>query len=263
MPKAPPDPIPVFWINLDERPDRRGQMETRLAGLPHIRVPAVPGRSLSEDTLKKFIAPTTKYHLSSNEAACALSHRHIWHTMIDEELHCACVLEDDVVLSSAFPTFINSREWLPDKFDVIKIETMLTPVFMSRRKRWALDRGLRRLRSPHFGTAGYIVSQQGAVKLLELSERPDRALDDLMFESTLHKRDLIDVQQLEPALCAQDFIVSPRPTPSDIATDRQDLRVRVKPKGMAKVWREITRPAKQLARTLRRIPQKRMTIPFV
>jgi len=254
--------IPIFWINLDRRLDRRTRMTNLLKDLPSTRVTAIEGSSLTNTEVDSLFSSERKYQLSKNEAGCILSHREIWRTMLAKDIDVACILEDDVELSPDFPFFMRSTDWLPEAFDVIKVETMMAPVFLSRQRRPALSRELRRLRSPHFGTAGYIVSAQGAAKLLQLTKQPDRALDDLMFQITLEANSEITVLQMLPALCAQDFVISDTPSSSDISNDRQSLRKRDKPKGFKKLRRELSRPYHQLNHLLRKIMQKYTTIPY-
>jgi len=254
--------IPIYLINLDRRLDRLISMQQKLVDLCFIRIQAVDGISLDETSLTQQLAKNLKYEMSKNEFGCILSHRLTWEKMVKEGIPTACILEDDVEISPDFSSFMHSRDWLPNDFDVIKIETMLTPVFLSRTTKTALTRKLRRLLSPHFGAAGYIVSHAGARKLIALAQKPDRAVDDLMFETTTTARTLITIFQLIPAICAQEFVLSETPSASDIAQDRQLLRQQKKPRGLSKIWREITRPYFQAIRLARRIAHKHTSVPY-
>jgi len=112
----PNSSIPIFIINLDSRSDRLKKISSRLGNLPFIRIAAINGQNLDE---QEHLKRTVKDRMSKNEIACILSHRLVWQKMADEKMSYACVLEDDAVLSSSFPHYINNSEWLPENFKVI------------------------------------------------------------------------------------------------------------------------------------------------
>jgi glycosyl transferase family 25 len=254
--------LPIFLINLERRPDRLALMQDRLPEVRFKRIPAVDGRSLRDDEVARLLAPVMQYAMSKNEVGCLLSHRAVWQRVVEQQLRFACVLEDDVQCSRDFARFMQNADWLPDRFDLIKIETMLQTVLLSRRTWPAKDRALARLRSPHFGTAGYVLSQAGAAKLLELTEAPDRAADDLLFSVGLEAAANLRVLQLVPALCVQDFVLSGSTTESDIAGDRSGLRQKRRLPWHRKLVREVKRPFGQVAGLLRRVPNRRTVVPY-
>ena len=126
----PNSSIPIFLINLDSRSDRLEKMTSRLGNLSFTRIAAINGQNLKEQDI---ISPITKYKMAKNEIACILSHRLVWEKIVAENIPYACILEDDVVLSDSFSDFIKNSNWLPSNFDVIKIETYLSRIFLSRR----------------------------------------------------------------------------------------------------------------------------------
>jgi glycosyl transferase family 25 len=252
--------IPLFLINLDSRPDRLEKMISRLGDLPFERIAAVDGQNLDE---REFISQSAKFRMAKNEIACILSHKVVWQKIIAENIPYACILEDDVHLSSSFPHFIRNPDWLPDNFTVIKIETFLARVFLSLRKFPAGDRLLRQLGSMHAGTAGYIVSLEGAVNLLDSTQHPGSPLDHLMFEVTSINSGF-KVLQMCPALCIQEDVLYP-----DIsaASDITDARSRVRPKEkidfIPKLWRETKRPYLQLLSLLRLVRENLIIVRYV
>ena len=251
--------IPLYLINLDSRADRLGKMIPRLGDIPFNRVAAVDGQNLD---VREFISPTAKYPLAKNEIACILSHKLVWQKIVDENKPYACILEDDVHLSSSFPQFIRNTDWLPDDFNVIKIETFLARVFLSREKIPAGDRLLRQLGSMHAGSAGYIVSRKGALALLDITQHPESPLDHLLFEVTTTDSGF-KVLQMYPALCIQEEVLHPDSSTSDIT----DARSRVRPKQeiplIDKLWRETKRPCLQMLRLLRLVKEKLIIVRYV
>ena len=246
MPEA--DSIPLFLINLDSRADRLKKMISKLGDLPFERIAAVDGQNLDE---RGLVSPSARFRMAKNEIACILSHKLIWQKIVDDNIPYACVLEDDVHLSSSFPHFIRNPDWLPDNFTVIKIETFLARVFLSRRKFPAGERLLRQLGSMHAGTAGYIISLEGAVNFLDSTQLPDSPLDHIMFE-VMSINSGFKVLQMIPALCIQEDVLYQEVfASSDITEARSRMRPKEKIDLLPKLWREIKRPYLQLLSLLR------------
>ena len=252
------NPIPLFLINLDSRTDRLEKMIPRLGDLPFTRIAAVDGQNLADEILSPF----AKYPLAKNEIACILSHKLVWQKIVEENKHYACILEDDVHLSTSFPDFIRHDDWLPDDFNVIKIETFLARVFLSREKIPAGDRLLRQLGSMHAGSAGYIVSRKGALGLVDITQHPESPLDHLLFEVT-DTASGFKILQMCPALCIQEEVLYPESSKSDITDARSRVRPKEKIPLINKLWREIKRPYLQMLRLLRLVKEKLIMVRYV
>ena len=257
MPKI--NSIPTFLINLDRRADRLEKMIARLGNLPFKRISAIDGQSLND---LEFVSQINQQKMTKNEIACILSHREVWQKIVDNKIPCACILEDDVNLSSSFPNFIRDISWLPDSFDVIKIETFWDRVSLSFKKTKARDRLLRQLGSMHAGSAGYIVSLKGAIKLLNIAQHLDRPLDHLMFEVKTTRSEF-RVMQLSPALCIQEEVLLPDVAPSSDITNDRRIRQSQKTHGIHKLWREIKRPYFQILGFMRLIKEKLIIVRYV
>lgn len=255
--------IPVLLINLDRRPDRLDTMQKRLENIRYHRISAVDGKTIDDSAEKKILSPDLKYTMSKSEIAVTLSHRAAWEWIVENQSPATCILEDDVHLSPEFPRFIQNTDWLPDNFDLVKIETMLHRVWLSRSGIDAYDRTLYKLRSTHAGTAGYIVSLHGAGRLLETSLKPDRVIDDLVFEIIMNKpAHAMTAFQLSPAICAQDFVLSGNSSDSDIEYDRKHIRKNPALNWRSKLWREIRRPCQQLSCVIGHRRRKSMKIKY-
>lgn len=120
--------LPIFYINLDKRPDRNAQILEQLSALnlSAERVSAVNGGDLSEPE-KSFVNRenfllNTKHHISNGEIGCAMSHRLIWQKMLDDNLDYALILEDDVVLDKSLLSILNNADFY-QQFDFINLSS--------------------------------------------------------------------------------------------------------------------------------------------
>lgn len=120
--------IPIFYINLDKRPDRNVQMTEQLSvlGLSAERISAINGSDLSEQE-KSFVNNenfllNTKRHVSHGEIGCAMSHRLIWQKMLDNNLDYALILEDDVVINPQILAILNNPQFY-QQFDFLNLSS--------------------------------------------------------------------------------------------------------------------------------------------
>lgn len=96
----------IFMINLERRPERRAKMNQSFdaLGLDVEYVPAVDGRELNDDELKKigieflegYADPYLNRPMTLGEIGCFLSHFYIWEKMVAEKLDEVLILEDDI-----------------------------------------------------------------------------------------------------------------------------------------------------------------------
>jgi glycosyl transferase, family 25 len=190
--------------------------------------------------------------LSKAETALILSHRKAWRKLLAGSDDFAIVLEDDVHLGEGFAALIAS-DWAGLSFDVIKLETMFHRILVARSGAPLGDRGLHRLKSEHVGAAGYIVSREGARKLLRSTRRLDEPVDQTLFGRRAIRRDEIVAYQLVPAIVVQDNVRSG--ARAGLATtlhepDRiaiAEAARNAKPRGMQRLRREAARLGAQLA----------------
>lgn len=201
-------------------------MQQRLSTLEFERIPAVYGSELSEQQIDAYNRYMTRYQLSANEAGCFSSHKKAWQKILDDGVSYACILEDDAILSEDFRHFMEHTDWLPENFDLIKLETWLRKVRVSSNAYPAYQRELRELLSSHPGAAAYIVSREGAKKLLAYAQKPTQMIDNLIFQGKRYKesRPSFNVLQMIPALCVQEFKVEDV-NDSDLRTSRTAARI--------------------------------------
>ena len=111
----------IFLINLERNPDRLAFMRRQLdeRGLAFERIPAVDGKTLAAADLKRGFSPirsfvASKKRMSEGEIGCALSHVAACRRIVAENLPCALILEDDVVLAPGFAAALDRVERFVD-----------------------------------------------------------------------------------------------------------------------------------------------------
>lgn len=177
----------------------------------------------------QYCIPIKDACLSTGEQACFMSHVAMWHSLLLSSEQYLSIFEDDIYLGKNANLFLNSEQWLYDhNLDFVKTET-----FLQERKLIAPNialpdnREVAKLNEHHLGTAGYIISKNAAQSLLDfiqgLSADQLLPIDQLMFDQYLSQTNHLPVYQLNPALCAQEFILFPNQNnmPSHIESDRQ------------------------------------------
>lgn len=245
--------IPVFVINLDRSSDRLEEFSERMEklGLQFERVSATDAADISEERGQKLLEQRSGHlPLGKGEMGCFLSHRTVWSIIVDRKIEWAFVAEDDAHFGPLDGVFSN-KDWLPSDADLVKAETVRQRIFMEPGppKVRIGSYSVRRLDSHHGGSAGYFVSLSGAETLLGETETKCDALDHVLFHPWIGIVQNLEVYQMDPALCVQDYLLEGaqhKGFASTLNSDRKQSRnnqdVIGKPKGLAKVWREISRP---------------------
>ncbi|MEP3438032.1 MAG: glycosyltransferase family 25 protein [Hoeflea sp.] len=205
--------IPCYYINLDRSPERDASFRAECArvGIEPTRVAAVDGRTLPDELIAAMGPRTSgEYGVGYGEIGCFLSHVRVWEIVAAQTQDWAFVCEDDIHFASNAANFLQSSDWLPRDADLLKAETVFQRVLMGKEPAsLAFGHGLFRLSSVHGGTAGYFVSRWGAEKLLKLTSAACDPVDQLMFNPKLGISGKLAIWQLEPAICVQDYLVTP------------------------------------------------------
>jgi glycosyl transferase family 25 len=198
MPKS----IDIYVINLDRHPDRLLHMKNMLGENGFTRIAAVDGLELADAEPKLPDAPGSFEHLTRFERGCIISHQKSWVAFLKTDADYACILEDDVAVSEEFTDVIYNDNYITNTYHIIKIETARQKVLTVPGGTVRQGRRLVPLYSLHFGSAGYIISRQGAEKLIRYGQRPDVPIDLFLFRrpSTVPG---LNITQMEPALCVQ------------------------------------------------------------
>lgn len=177
----------IFVINLASSKDRLASITAQLEAvhLNFTRISAIDGSSLSSAELNAHYQSnlnkrTYRRSLSLGEIGCYLSHRNCWQQVVDNNLAMALILEDDAALNDQLPGVLSSIEKLPIKWDIIKL---CDP---PKRKKYAsivgLDKKTRlcQYKKVPSRATGYVVSHNGASKLLKARSVFGRPVDDDM-----------------------------------------------------------------------------------
>lgn len=119
--------IPVAFINLERRPDRRSSVETQLSGHPIVyRYVAKDARvyQFSEDELSVFVDADFMHDKKiANPIMCNfLSHYDLWDFMEEKGIQKMVILQDDAILKENVMSYVYSMsQYLPEDAEVIWI----------------------------------------------------------------------------------------------------------------------------------------------
>ncbi|XP_056149812.1 procollagen galactosyltransferase 2-like [Lampris incognitus] len=169
----------IFLINLKRRLDRRQRMLGTLAvlGIDTTLTEAVDGKSLNYsklqamgiDMLPGYKDPYSGRVLTRGEIGCFLSHYNIWKQVVKQELQQVLVLEDDVRFEARFRSRLMT---IMDNVNKVGLEWDL--IYIGRKQLQVKEpeywvKGVNNLVHPDYSywTLGYVLSLQGAKKLLE------------------------------------------------------------------------------------------------
>lgn len=166
---------PVYLINLPRDAQRLAVMRQQLDAmqLPFEWVQAVYGKDLTpaqRAALYDERANAARYHqvMTPGEIGCYASHLSVWQKLVESDAPFALVLEDDVELLPQLPAVLAAVAALPPRWDMIKLVGRDKE---SPWQRWPLPASaqgtdLIRYRRPPSLTGAYLVSREGAAKLL-------------------------------------------------------------------------------------------------
>ena len=199
-----------YFINVEGMPRRRAHMHDQLRSMELHDVidrwPAVDAADY-QDLANTSYAPghwrSAKWELSKFEVAVFESHRSIWQQMVQTGEGPVVVLEDDVVLSNRFREVMVDLAMIDSHFDVVKLDG----IFKTRRfgpplemeSYTQLNFAIRPIVQTISSAAGYILSNEGAAKLVGWSTSYSDGVDDFLFQP----RDDYRLYQAFPAVCAQ------------------------------------------------------------
>ena len=153
--------------------------------------------------------------LTAGEKGCLMSHFMLWKKCVDDNLAYISIFEDDILLGENAEKFLANDEWLKVRFNfqeifVLRLETFLMPVQLEHQQQILpfQERNMDILKSKHFGTAGYIISNGAARYLINLFENlavdKVKAIDEIMFNEQVNVG-IYQVYQLNPAICVQEL----------------------------------------------------------
>ncbi|USA53214.1 glycosyltransferase family 25 protein [Acinetobacter sp. C32I] len=237
-----------FVISLKSASDRRIHIEEQFGkkGIPFHFFDAIEPSQIDSQA-EKIGLSLRQGDLSRNELACLLSHVSLWQKAVDEKIPAIAIFEDDIHLGDDAELFLTQSDWLG--VDIVKVEKSYSSVILDLEKKQLFDEkdfSLRRLKKPHLGAAGYILSYKGAIVLLEyMKEQPvlDH-VDQIIFRKYVAQGEC-GIYQLNPALCMQDYLLNPHNQKFKTTLQWRNKQ-KVKVKGLQKLFRELKRFLTQL-----------------
>lgn len=176
--------IPVYYINLLARPDRREHMERQFdrLGIAAERIEAVLPAQVPPDIVASARRPDGTFRLGLGDIACTLSHFAAWRRAIDSGAAACIVFEDDGVISSEFPGFLEKLgRALPAGVDVLKLETFRHGARLGRHAVVVGGTVAQRLIGTHYGACGYVISTKLAAQVMATMPVASRAIDGHLF----------------------------------------------------------------------------------
>tara|TARA_Y100000591_G_C21830851_1_gene699495 strand:- start:1357 stop:2253 length:897 start_codon:yes stop_codon:yes gene_type:complete len=193
--------IKIFYINLKGRKDRLKFIKNQLRknNLKGHRVEGIEPSRLD----KKIINKNKKYLTPSGIALC-LVHKNIWLNIVKKNINYALILEDDALISKRLKIFMNEAKKILDnkKIDIININTHELPTKVGKLKFHfkKINTGLYDLISTEYGTAGYIISKEGAKKLINDKDFLKLQIDLYLFSKKSKISRKLKIYQALPAL---------------------------------------------------------------
>lgn len=199
--------IPIFYINLAARPDRRAFMESQFQklGLEAQRIEAVTPAELTAEQRDAYCNPARLYSMTERQYCCNLSHAQAWRALLESGVSTGLILEDDVILSSSLPRFLSALPIENLRFDIIRIETWpADPKRYRAADCWILpDIGLRECLSWDAGAAGYLAANEAAARLIDEPDLNVLLVDTLLFNPFGKVGRSLSVRHVDPGLCIQ------------------------------------------------------------
>ncbi len=199
--------LPIFYINLTSRPDRRAFMERQFGnlGLQAERIKAFTPAQIGAADRRLYCNPDRRRWMTVLEFACNMSHAAAWRRLLASGAGHGLILEDDALLSRSLPRLLEAVEAGTQSPPVIRIETLggearrMGPV-----ERHILpDVGLRRCYTRDAGAGGYILTRQAAEFLLRRPEMKVHLVDAVLFNPFSPLAASLDVRYCDPALSIQ------------------------------------------------------------
>ena len=243
--------VRIYLINLDRSPERLAFMMQQLGaiGLAAERISAIDGAKVD-------LAPYADSKLKVGEIGCFLSHRAAWETLLATDDQNALVLEDDIRLGKKLPNFLKNLAADRSEIDVLKLDSSGRKVGLD--PRFPVRFGplsAFRLCGEHTGTAGYVISRQGAERLLEASKTFHQPVDIFLFGEAAMADRKWNVWQMVPAVLAQEKRFG--------SAEAKGLQSSIKSAGSARrgpslalAWRESRRCLRNLGKFMRRLPSR-------
>lgn len=170
---------PIFVISLPESTDRRAAMTAQMErlALNFTFIDAVDGRRFDMMAQPGYDADkrlaSFGLHLKGGEWGCLLSHKKIYEKMIADNIDQAVIFEDDALIDPRFPAVLDDVVAMDLDYDVIRFMGSNKIARKGYRRIIEVDKDLwlGRLPSIHGGAHAYLISREGARKMMNYFAR--------------------------------------------------------------------------------------------
>jgi glycosyl transferase family 25 len=244
----------IFYINLDDRSDRKKFIEKQLNHLELTgeRISAIRKNDSTNVGHKNDIK------LKPSEISISLSHIKCWNEILNQNLKQAIILEDDALLSKNFESIIKQIESSNIDFDLIRLEVRETDNLLLGLPIWKTNHPhqykLCRCYSKVPGLAGYIISSIFIRKVINSELLFSRPIDLVLFGDDSIFFNHFKIFHIKPGLAIQlDQINSQKYSQIQISdndkkanTNNNDDKLHLYNKTNYKIINELLRPFNQL-----------------
>lgn len=163
----------IFVINLDRRRDRFEQFKQNSSYLTlnYKRVSAIDGYRLESTPRLCRIFKHNDYNMRRGIVGCALSHIDLFIKLTNSEKDAFCIFEDDVIIPENFTSnFFDTYKKLPQDWDICMLGYILNPKYHEEKIGLLKKNSEQALNFSIGGTQAYLISKNGANKLLDFIE---------------------------------------------------------------------------------------------
>ncbi len=191
--------IPICYINLSHRTDRRRLMEEQFSrfGLAAQRIEAATPQTIEDSVVRAAQRSGT---IVSPQLACTASHQLAWKAIAESGAPAGLVLEDDAVLSPGIMPLL-TQDWpATPAADIIRIERPARKLLLGRTEKLGAI-PMRQLLSNTAGAGSYIITAETARKLIDHPLLTTEAVDKFLFGREGPCLFYMAVWQSVPALC--------------------------------------------------------------
>lgn len=209
----------ILVINLNSATDRLSFQSEQLTAMG-LKFERIEAREAPETPSPAFLERASQWQrpMRKNEIACLNSHETAW-KIIATSKEPGLILEDDAVLSSRLPKVLDVLNNFPEVEHVTLEVRGRKKILANSAKAITPKDNLRRLYQDRTGAAAYILTPEGASKLLAKSKKAAGLADAIIASNYA-----LSSWQLEPALafqldqCAQYGLTSPIDPTTSIGT---------------------------------------------
>ncbi len=191
----------IFYINLRDRKDRLKfiKHQLKINKLKGARFEGVEPNHID----KKIINKNKRFQTPSGIALC-LVHKNIWEYIVKKNIKYALILEDDALISKRLRIFLKKIKNILDneKIDIINVNTHELPTKVGNLQFYIkeIKTGIYDLISTEYGTAGYIITNSGAKKLINDKNFYKLQIDLYLFSKKTRTDKKLNIYQALPAL---------------------------------------------------------------